>query len=261
MRGMIDKFGMLFRYLAYLLQSRNEHGIHSPFVFDLYTNVIKPDNSYYSFANIESIRAKMLLSMDSIAVKDFGTGHSLKRKIRDIARYSLKRPVHARLLFRLTNHFQPGTILELGTSLGITTMYLASANKKALLITVEGCPETATIAKQNFKKINLQNIQLINEQFDDALPSLLEQHDTLDLVYFDGNHKKGPTLSYFRQCLNKANHKSVFIFDDIHWSNEMNQAWCEIKSHEKVFVTIDLFFFGIVLLNPELQEQHFVLRH
>jgi predicted O-methyltransferase YrrM len=82
----------------------------------------------------------------------------------------------------------------------------------------------------------------------------------LDLVFFDGNHQKVPTLDYFHHCLTKAHENSIFIFDDIHWSSEMDEAWQQIQGHEQVSLTIDLFQFGLVFFRKGIAKQHFTLR-
>jgi len=251
---------LIYRYFHYLLKATNKHQIHSPFVYNLYTNIIKEDNSYYLFQNIESVRSKMLLSKEKIEVTDYGTGISKKRSLRLIAKNSLKSAKSGRLLFRMVNHFQPQTILELGTSLGITSSYLASANSSSKLITIEGSPETAKIAESNFKLLKLRNIKLVIGVFDDVLESELKKLNSVDFVFFDGNHRLKPTLTYFEQCLKYAHENSVFIFDDIHWSNEMEIAWNKIKAHHRVTLSIDLFEMGLIFFRKEQEKQNFVLK-
>lgn len=250
--------------MIYWLKSTNAHGIQSPFVYELYTNCIIDKNKFYSFDNIESIRAMLLLSNQKIEVKDFGAGskvhNSNKRSISGIAKYAAKPPKFGQLLFRLVNKFKPKNIIEIGTSLGISTMYLAAPSSKTQVYTIEGCPNIAKVAKVNFKKIGFSHITLINDTFENALPKLLKQIDFVDMVYIDGNHTKKATLSYFNQLLPKVTPKSILVFDDIYWSAEMEAAWKEIKNHPKAIVTIDLFQLGIVFFNPDLSKENFVLR-
>ena len=173
----------------------------------------------------------------------------------------LFRSKYGQFLFRLAYHFKPNTILELGTSLGITTSYLAFANQNSKVITIEGCTNISSEAKNCFQSLGLNNIETVVGNFDSVLSSRLKTQDSrFDFVFFDGNHKKKPTLNYFNQCLSHATNDSVFIFDDIHWSDEMEEAWEEIKSHPKVIVTIDLFFLGLVFFRKEQAKENFVLR-
>ncbi|MDT8412384.1 MAG: class I SAM-dependent methyltransferase [Vicingaceae bacterium] len=261
----MNKLKLLFNYLGFLLKSKNEHGIQSPFVFELYTQIIKDDQKYYCFDDIESIRAMLLLSKQKINVTDLGAGSkvhsSTERRIANITKFSSKPPKYGQLLFRLANRFKPSSIIEIGTSVGISTMYLAAHNSKCTVHTIEGCPNITKIAKVNFKKIGYNNIKIYNDSFENALPTIISQHETLDFVYFDGNHTKAATLSYFNKCVEKASVKSVFIFDDIYWSDEMKAAWEEIKKHPKVTTTIDVFVFGMVLFNTDLSKENFVLRY
>lgn len=261
----MKKVFLAVNYLTYRLKSTSEHGVHSPFVFDLVTNVIYNKVDFYVYKEIEAVRTHLLESEKTIEFEDLGAGslktQSKKRKIEEIAKYSVKPKKYSQLLFRLVNHFQPTQILELGTSLGITTSYLAKANSKGKIISVEGTKEIAAVAKENFTQLEIKNVEQIIGNFDNELPALLNKIEKLDFVFFDGNHRKDATLNYFYQCLEKANDKSVFVFDDIYWSSGMKQAWQEIKNNTKVTVTIDLFFMGIVFFRQEQVKQHFIIKY
>jgi predicted O-methyltransferase YrrM len=260
----VKKIFLLFNYITYRLKSTNEHGVHSPFVYDLLTNVIYNRTDYYAYQKIETLRAHLYLSEQKINCIDLGAGairNSISQKqVKHIAKHSAKSAKHAQLLFRLVNHFQPAIVLELGTSLGISTAYMASPNSKTQLITIEGCPEIATLAQQNIKQFELKNVEYIVGNFDDVLPAILTRTEKVDFVFFDGNHRKQATLNYFYQCLLKAHEGSIFVFDDIYWSEEMKEAWNEIKNNDQVTVTIDLFFMGIIFFRKEQVKQHFVIK-
>ena len=262
----MKQLSFILKYLKYLISSKTAHGIHSPFVFELYNQVIRKNNSYYSFEKIEQLRQRLLYSQKEIEVTDLGTGTSGKRTLAQIAERSLKSEKYGQLLFRLANHLRPETILELGTSLGISTAYLASAVPNAKIITIEGCPNISAEAKKNFESLGLKNIETVVGNFDTSLKQTIDsilntQYSILDLVFFDGNHKMEPTLNYFNQCLSQAHNDSLFIFDDIHWSDEMEEAWEEIKKSPKVTVTIDLFFIGLVFFRKEQAKENFVIRY
>lgn len=253
-----------FRYLIYLLRAKDEHSLHSPFLFELYENVIEPSAEYYKFKEIEAIRSEMLLSDKTIEVIDLGAGSRVSkssvRKVSSIAKHAVKQDKFGKLLFRLVNHFKPKTILELGTSLGVTTSYLATTNSQQQVITFEGCPNISAIAEKNFQKLDLKNVKQVLGNFDKTLPIELVNTDKIDFVYIDGNHRKEPTLTYFKQLLEKSHNETILVFDDIHWSSEMETAWREIKKSSNVSVTIDLFYLGIVFLRKELAKQDFVLK-
>lgn len=260
----MSKLKFIGKYIKHRISAKNRHGLHSPFAFDLYKEVISDKRNYYAFEDIESIRAKLLLSKQKIPIKDHGAGSrvnsSSKRSISDIAKNSLSGKKEGQMLFKLVNSMQPKRILELGTSLGITTMYLASPQSKSKVITIEGCPNTAKVARINFDKLGYENIELIRDTFDNALPKVLQKGFIPDLVYIDGNHKKEATLNYFNQLIKKLPENAIMVFDDIYWSTDMEEAWEEIKAHPVVNITFDLFFLGIVFLRKEQAEEHFKLR-
>jgi predicted O-methyltransferase YrrM len=171
-----------------------------------------------------------------------------------------KSPRLGQMLFCLVEYIKPQFILELGTSLGITTCYLAKASSEARVYTLEGCGETAEIAGQLFKDLGISNISQITGNINDTLPSCISQMPRLDLVFFDANHAYQPTIHYFHICLSKATEESIFIFDDIHWSSEMQKAWEFIKNDPSVTLTLDLFYMGLVFFRKAQPKQHFILR-
>jgi predicted O-methyltransferase YrrM len=258
---------LAFKYSKYWLTASNGkgHGLHSPFVFEFITQVLNDKREFDCFRYIESIRQQLKEDNAEINVPDFGAGSRMqlnnKRKISSIARSSLKPKKFSRLLFRIVHYYKPASIIELGTSLGITTSYLAFANPAAQIITMEGAPEVAYIAQKNFNRLGLSNIQVAEGNFDETLPSVIRQLSTVNFAFIDGNHRKQPTLDYFNQLINLATQSTILIFDDIHWSKEMEEAWNEIKQHSSVTLTIDLFFIGIVFFRAEqIIKQHFTIR-
>lgn len=264
---MYSKFQLAKKFLLYYISASNGkgHGIHSPFVFDFITNVLNDKKKYECYNLIEERRKVLLTDISVIEVEDFGAGLSViktnKRVVKNIAVSSLKTKKFSQLLFRMVHYYQPKSILELGTSLGITSSYLATANANANVYTCEGAKNIAEIARQNFSFLGLKNIILTEGDFSKTLPSLLAQIQTIDLAFVDGNHRQEPTLNYFHQILNHSTESTLLIFDDIHWSTEMEQAWEAIQKHPAVTLTIDLFFIGIVSLNSNVKvKQHFIIK-
>ncbi|MFT3945559.1 MAG: class I SAM-dependent methyltransferase [Agriterribacter sp.] len=264
---MYNKFQLALKYIHYYVTAANGkgHGVHSPFVFNFITNVLNDKRAFYAFSNIEYIREQLLHSDDVIEVQDFGAGSSVMqqktRKISDIAKWSLKPRKYAQLLFRMVNYYQPKTIVELGTSLGITTAYLASANRNAAVYSFEGADTIAERAQAFFNKSGLQNIQLIKGNFDNTFLPALRRINEVDFAFIDGNHRKEPTLRYFNQLLPYLHNNAIVILDDIHWSREMEEAWNAIKLLDCVTCSIDLFFIGIVLISKDFKaKQHFAVR-
>jgi predicted O-methyltransferase YrrM len=253
---------ILKSWLRYRKESATKHGVHSPFVFDLVTKVFPGKNADELASHAaEDWRTECMLSKREINFTDLGTGESGAKKIAQIAKRSAKRPKQGQLLFRIINHFQPKKMLELGTSLGITTMYEASAVEFEKFISLEGSDEAVAEAKKGFAKYEITQPEFRAGAFEKNLLPALQELKSVDYVFFDGNHREEPTLNYFETCLPFAHKDSIFIFDDIHWSEEMESAWEKIKSHPKVKLTIDVFHFGIVFFREEQKEkEHFILR-
>lgn len=264
---MYSPFQLALKYFQYYLNASNGkgHGVHSPFVFEFIAKVMNDKRHFYAYDKIEDLRSDLLLDKRMLIIEDFGAGSTVsksnERKVKDIARSAVKQKKLGQLLFRMVDFYHLNTIVELGTSLGITTSYLASGNALGKAYTFEGANEIANIARENFLDLELNNIKLIEGNFDETLPLQLEQINSIDLAFVDGNHRKQPTIRYFEQLLEKANKNSIFIFDDIHWSNEMEEAWKYIQQHSSVTLTIDLFFIGIVFFrNEQKVQQHFSIR-
>jgi len=262
-----SRFQLAKKYLHYYLTASNGkgHGVHSPFVFNFIQHVLNDKKNYPCYSIIEQKRKELLSNETTIEVDDFGAGSSViktnKRVINDIAASSLKPKKYAQLLFRIAQYYKPKTILELGTSFGISTAYLASADHIPEVYTCEGASSIATVARQRFGELGLKNIHLAEGDFANTLPILLAQLGKIDLAFIDGNHRKEPTLNYFQQLLNHSTDSTLLIFDDIHWSPGMEEAWEEIKQHPAVRLTIDLFFIGIVILSPDIShKQQFSVR-
>lgn len=252
----------LIRYVRYFITAKNKHSAHSPFLYEFITKVLNntSDNAYCK--KIDHLRRKLYKSEKIITVNDFGAGsqinNSKKRKVKDIAKNSAKNSKFGKLLYRITQFYNVQNSLELGTSFGISTIYLA--NKKSKVYTLEGCQETANIAKENFNQMGLKNIDLTLGDFKYTLDATLEKINPLDLVFVDGNHQEEATIQYFEKCLQHSNNNTIFIFDDIHWSNGMENAWKHIKSSNKTTLTIDLFFIGIVFIKSELSKENYTIR-
>jgi len=258
-------FSRTNNYINYRLKGKNEFDLHSPFMFDFATQVLYEKSDYYAYGLIESIRNKYSTDSTLIEIQDFGAGSKIfkdnQRRIQDICKHSVKPAKYGQLLFRIVNKYNPQTTLELGTSLGISTCYLASANRKGKVITIEADPTIHKIAKQTFKLARARNVSPILGTFEDQLSSVLDQNPILDLVFIDGNHQKEPTLEYFNKCLANSTDQTIFVFDDINWSESMRQAWEEIIAHPQVTVSVDLYAMGIIFLRKELSKQDFMLKY
>jgi predicted O-methyltransferase YrrM len=257
-----------WQYICYFFRAGNAHGLHSPFVYQLFTEIIDTDKWYCDFDMIEDLRTNLLNDNTKIAVTDFGAGskggNQQTKMISEITYRSTSQPYVSHLLFKLVDFFQPKILIELGTSMGINTLYLGlAATNHAKIYTFEGCPEIAAQAKKNIaiSPTTAQQIEMIVGNLDDTLAKNLQKiKQPLDFVFFDANHRYTPTMDYFKLCLQQKHENSIFVFDDIYWSKEMTKAWQEIKQHPDVTVTVDLFQVGLVFFRTVQEKQHFCLK-
>lgn len=256
-------FFQLKSWITYWLDAVGAHSLHSPFYFDLYTNTILPRAVDPELKNIEGLRDKLLSDTATLHVLDLGAGSArLKGKtriVRDIARVSLSPRKYSLLYKRIIQRYQCKTIIELGTSLGINTLYLASTGAP-LIMTFEGSPAIARTAQTVFDAAGASNIKLILGNIDHTLPDNLRSVSSVDFALLDAHHRYQPTLDYFEALIPKTHSQTVIVIDDISYSKEMADAWSVIQQHDKVQGTIDLFRCGIVLFDPSLNKQHVVLQ-
>ncbi len=254
----------LTSYCNFVIKSTNQHGVHSPFVFDLVTKCFYDKSDFPEYKLLENYRKSLLENQKTISVTDFGAGSrvfkSNERKVSDIARNAGISRKRAKLLFRIARYFRSESILEIGTSLGLATSALAFGNASANVISLEGCANTSAEAKNQLEKTGIKNVEVKVGEFNSFLDSTEIRNSKFDLIYFDGNHQKDATLAYFEKLLSTKNNDSVWIFDDIHWSEEMTKAWEAIKKHPEVTVTIDTFQWGLVFFRKEQEREDFTIR-
>ncbi|RXP47088.1 class I SAM-dependent methyltransferase [Lutibacter sp. HS1-25] len=250
-------------YFHFLIKSTNQHGVHSPFVYHLVTNCFYKKTNTSHLKIFKKVKNWLHLNKTTITVSDFGKGSKVfksnQRKVAEIAKIAGISNKKAFLLMRICTYFNFENILEIGTSVGLGTAAISIGNNTAKITTLEGCKNTAAVAQKVFEQFNFNNIKCIVGNFDNTLP-LITKNKQLDLVYFDGNHQKEPTLNYFNECLKAAHNNTVFIFDDINWTKEMQETWEIIKNHPKVSVTIDTYFWGFVFFRKEQKKEHFTIR-
>jgi predicted O-methyltransferase YrrM len=258
---------MLFQiksYIKFLWHSKNEHAVHSPFVFTLLTKCFYDKKFKPEYSILENYKNELLQNKNTIEITDFGAGSrvfkSNTRQIAQIAKTAGISPRRAQLLYRIVNYFQPKNILEIGTSLGLATSALSLGNPKALITTLEGCPNTMNQCQLQLQKFNINNVNCITTEFTNYFKSFDFRLSTFDFIYFDGNHSKKATLDYFELLLPTITNETLWIFDDIHWSADMEEAWQIIRKHPKVSVSIDTFQWGLVFFRYEQPKQHFIIR-
>lgn len=258
----MSKFFQVKSYLNHWLNTVDEHSIHSPFFFDFYNHVIKKETQDNDqFSSIEEVRQKLLMNPTEVTVNDLGAKSShfkkTNRPIAKIAATSLSPASLCRLYNRIIHYIEAKHIVELGTSLGITTLYLAQ-KENAHITTFEGNPSMIDVALTNFEYFDKKNIELVDGNLDTKLSDYLLKASKISFVLMDANHRYEPTIRYFNLLIRKMDDQGIIVLDDIHYSEEMNLAWKELSHHQLVYGSVDLFRCGILFLDPALNRQHYV---
>ncbi len=263
----MKKLWALFTYINYLFSSRSRYTTHSPFVYDLINNVLRDKTSYRDFVSLNKYRKKVEASKTIIDTVDFGSGagnreyKEYKERVGKIAKRRTHSKKHLEILYKLTRYLKPAQMLEFGTAVGFSSLYMQKGFRKGKLTTMEGCTVLSQIAVRGFKIFNADDINMVIGNFDTNIVPVLEKMETLDFVFFDGNHSKEPTLFYFEECMEKRNEDSVFVFDDIHWSPGMSSAWKKIKQDSRVSFTIDIYWIGLVFFKKGFAKQDFIINY
>ena len=260
----------VFSYFRHVLTAWNTtgEGIHSPYLFRIVRFVMRDENTYYCFADIEGRRNLLLECGDELEVVDFGSagspeGTHIKRRVCDIAKNHLESAKIGQLLFRLVNFMQeeekrPLEILELGTSLGITTAYLASVSSKNRVVTMEGSEAVLRVAQGVWRALKLENIEWREGNIDDTLYKYARER--LDVAYVDANHTYEATKRYVDYLLPRMTEKGFIVVDDIHYSEEMERAWQELKQDERVTTSMDVYHCGILFVDKHYLKRHYRIR-
>lgn len=257
-------------YLRHRLTSWNTtgEGIHSPYLFYLVRFLMRDENTYYCFADIERRRLSLLASQDTLDTVDYGSqgspeGLHVTRRVGDIARGHLESARVGQLLFRLLVYMgreqnRPLEILELGTSLGVTTAYLGSASSQNRVVTLEGSKTIAHVAEEQWRALGLKNIECRVGNINDTL--YIYAREALDMAYVDANHTYEATLRYVDYLLPRMTEKGVIVVDDIHYSREMEKAWEELKADERVTSSMDLYHAGLLFVDRHYLKRHYTIR-
>jgi len=254
-------------YIWYLMSARHRwgYGLHSPFMFWFHRHVLAPGYR----KQLKAIRGRVrILRKDPRTIyceDDPGAGSSLLKrkgeKLRSIVRRSSVCYKYGKVLFAAALEFQPSTILELGTSVGISTMYLCEGAPRARVYTIEACAEKLAVCHENARQLNHDNLNPLQGTFEMMLPGLLNQLPQLDMVFIDGDHRKEKILENFEKIIDHLHDESLVIIDDIHWSRQMTQAWQTLMRHPGVKVSVDLHRMGLLFFKRELYPQRFTLAY
>jgi predicted O-methyltransferase YrrM len=248
-------------YIKYFIKSKGRHGIHSPFVYELLDKCLKIKISDDFISKLNHLQKSLSCNKTLIQIEDAGAGSKKltnERTIQSIYKTASCKGVYAKLLYQLSYQYKPKNILELGTSLGIGTIHLAAGNREAKVTTIDACRNTLEIAEQNFSRLNLNNIEIVNAKFEDYLKHTSQT--IYDLVYIDGHHEGKALKMYLKLLSNFTDENTIFLLDDIRWSEDMFESWNEIISLEEFHLTMDLFRMGIIIRRPQQVKEHFVIK-
>lgn len=262
----MSKWEQIVDYCHYRTQARTLHGLHSPFVYKLVETLIEDKGcTFAAFETLNGLRRQLRNDSTWLTIEDFGAGSNVlksnKRKVKDIARYGITRKRFSEFYFKLINYFDYRYVVELGTSLGLNTLYLAKAGNQPTVFSIEGSAALQTYARELINRQGVKNVQLVSGSFDDQFPLVLKQLPALDFLLVDGNHTYEATLRYFNMALPFVHERTLMVFDDIYWSKGMKRAWTEIKAHPRVSVSLDFYYCGLVFFKSGFKEPlHFCIR-
>lgn len=255
----MNKIKQLVEFLNFNIKATNQHGIHSPFLFDFYNHVISDDRRFYDFGDLERIRHSYLNNHNNIEIVELGAGssynNSSSKKISEVAKQQLSSAYQLRTLYRLIDYIGAKNSVELGSSLGLSSFYMASAKKEGYVTTFEGNPHFVKFIEHQKQLLGIENLEVIEGNFDKTYSDFLGLKPKIDFAFIDGNHREEPTINYFKQTIPCLHENSVMVFDDIHWSDGMYQAWKEIIAHPKVTASMDMFIMGIVFFRTDFKEE------
>ncbi|ABG59841.1 O-methyltransferase [Cytophaga hutchinsonii] len=259
-------FSIIYRFYEFLkhyIVGGNEHGLHSPFVYDLYTKTIQ-DHDWPFYESIEQHYFELLSDHHIILNKNPGAGTSMSKgkrlQIQKLAKHSIKQLPWRKLICRLVEERKPKVIVELGTSFGITTAYIACTCPDATVYSFEANPTLVESAKEFFSKSGITNIEIIEGNIDETLPAFLETHPNIDVAYIDANHRFRPTIKYVERIMECVSWKGLIILDDIYWSYEMTKAWRALSEKKEITVSIDLWQIGLFYFHTGQVKEDFKLR-
>ncbi len=259
---MDKKIYRLLSWLNHSLSAGNTHGhgIHSPKLFDFVQYVIDSPYPYYDYRLLERYRQILLADNTILSITDYGTGVSGDRSVKSIAATSLATARQAQLVYRLVDYTHADNILELGTSLALTTAYMSRARKKTHITTVEGCEQIAARANKTLKDLKCDNVSLKIGNINDILEEVVQEMPKIDILYIDANHTSQAMQRYFSLCLPKMHDDTVVIVDDIYWSEDMTYGWRQICEHQSVTTAFNLYHCGWLFLDKHLPKKQYKLR-
>ena len=248
----------IIRRIIYLKRARHRrgHGIHSPFLFRLITEVVENKRKlpeYKIFKDLKENAMTILEDSSEISLSAVyhqfnlppANPHRLYRKVEMPLRY-------AKVVFRLLREFKPFSVINYGPTLGANLALLAMANKESLVYQYINDTAYEQISNDLLKYLTITNVRFFNES---SVPS----DDPAFLII---NYPYNPAVSHevVQKRLDLQGDDDVMIIRGIHESKAMEAIWKETIASESVRVSLDLFEIGIALFRKGLQKENFIQR-
>jgi predicted O-methyltransferase YrrM len=260
-----DYFLRAGHYIRFIVTAghRKGHGIHPPFAYELVSKVLFDREYKEAYDQLKNLRNTLKRNKTNLHVSSIGvnskhfTGNT--RRIGQLLKHSSIQSKYSKFFYRIAEYYRPNTIIELGTSIGVSTLSFALGNPKAKVLTIEGNSALCNFAGELFKAEGVNNITLFEGDFDEHLQIINTDYPPPDLVFIDGNHSKEATLRYFKFFVHWME-EGFLIFDDINWSAGMQEAWKDIVDDERAQITFDLFRMGIVVRRKQVTPGHYRIR-
>ncbi len=260
-------FSISWKYLIHWLHSgrKNGFGIHSPYVYVLVRNVIYNKKREKVPSEIIEYHKSIRNSREKIVINDLGAGSRItksgQRSLASLARRSSVTYRQGALLYRLAKWYRPAELIEFGTGLGISTAYLAAGAGTVPFTSIEGSCGKHAFAVSHAEESGLKQVELIRGEFKNHFRGLVNKASDHLLVFIDGDHRYGPTIEKVKAILeNKKITEFILILDDIYWSKEMERCWNECRNDPGISISLDLFYFGILIKRPEMAKKHYMLK-
>ncbi|QCK16040.1 O-methyltransferase [Mangrovivirga cuniculi] len=257
-------FTRIYNAVLHWLRCVNDHSLHSPFLFNIYKNLIR--RKYRDSDSIDNYLSSLKTNESILLIDDYGVGSSTlksnSRRIKDIAKTSTSSLSIRKIIRNYIFQNQPKCIIELGTNLGVTTMLMAesSLDYGGQVYSFEGSNALAELAERSFKDFNLGNIKIIKGDLDSTLDTTLATlDDKIDFVYMDANHTYEATINYLNLIYPYLNENAAILIGDIYWSKSMKKAWKEICSSGMFNTKLDFYHSGLILKGPNIPEEHEIL--
>ena len=248
-------------YIKYRWNAKGRHGIHSPFVYAFVDKCLRQKIDDESRTILSDLFEELRKNEQKIIIQDFGVGSKKlgnERAIAAIFKMSSSKGKYGALLYRLARFYAPKNVLEFGTSLGVGTTYLVLGSPASAITTVEACENTRKIALKHLPEH--RNVMSVHSTFDEYLLNL-HSSQQFDLVFIDGHHDGRALLDYLERLQAHSHDETIFILDDIRWSDSMKLAWETIVNDERFHLSLDLFRVGIVMKRTHQEKEHFVIRY